>query len=48
MSVNGFRKILQNPDEYMTSFAQNYAHHHTLNLDGPSRIGLTTPKKEAI
>lgn len=39
--VPGFRKTLQNPNENLNYFAQNYAARHMLILDGPSRIGLT-------
>lgn len=40
--VPGFRQTLQNPDGNINSFAQNYAAHHMLILDGASRIGLTS------
>lgn len=39
--IPNFRNILQNPDGNINGFAQNYAAHHMLILDGPSRIGLT-------
>lgn len=39
--VPGFREILQNPAGNINGFARNYAAHHMLILDGPSRIGLT-------
>lgn len=37
----GFRQSLQYPDGNQSGFAQYYAAHHTLILDGPGRIGLT-------
>lgn len=37
-----FREALHNPEGNLNSFAQYYAARHTLILDGPSRIGLTT------
>lgn len=42
MHVQSFRQSLLNPDDNLNAFAQNYAAHHMLILDGPSRINLTT------
>ncbi|MBE7729003.1 ATP-dependent endonuclease [Komagataeibacter sp. FXV3] len=39
--IHSFRQSLQNPDQHINHFAQNYAAGHMLILDGPSRIGLT-------
>lgn len=41
VNVSSFRNVMQNPSADINSFAEDYASHYTLILDGPSRIGLT-------
>ncbi|WP_189621161.1 ATP-dependent nuclease [Novosphingobium colocasiae] len=43
--VPDFRRVLQNPEEDTNFFAEQYAAHHMLILDGPSRIGLTAAQE---
>lgn len=42
VNLSSFRSFMQDPSADLNGFAEKYAAHHTLILDGPSRIGLTT------